>query len=152
MPYVQRMLRRFLNVANVWLKPQTFLTATSKKKVASASIVVGAEAANVINVAVQLKSADGKDVAYRAGMGFYLSSDADGDTIEASGPDSWAIGTDGILLPDGGDSLISGVVISEVDGDIDIDMTHSGADTFYLNLLVDGEVYTSDAITFDATT
>jgi len=150
--YVPRMLRKFLNQSHVWSKAQTFLTATAKKQVASASFVVGAEAANVINVGIQLKAQDGSDIAYRAGMGFYLSSDANGDTIEANGPDSWAIGTDGILLPDGGDSLISGVVISEVDGDIDIDMTHSGADTLYLNLLVDGEVYTSDAITFDATT
>jgi hypothetical protein len=150
--FVERMLRKFLNGSHVWRKAQTFLTATEKKQVASASFVVGAETANVINVGIQLKARDGTDVAYRAGMSFYLSSDANGDTIESSGVDSWAIGTDGILIPDGGDSLVSGVVISEVDGDIDIDMTHAGADTFYLNLLVDGEVYTSAVITFDATT
>ena len=150
--FVPRMLRTFLSKSHVWQKPQTFLTSAGKKKAVSASFTVGTEAANVINVAVQLKSHDGSDIAYRAGMPIYLSSDANGDTIEGSGPDSWAIGTDGILLPDGGDSLISGVVISESDGDIDINMTHAGADTFYLNVVVDGVVYTSGAITFDETT
>jgi hypothetical protein len=119
----------------------------------AAVFTVGAEAANVINVAIQLNDANGSAVASRCGLKMYLSSDENGDTIEGNGPDSWAIGTDGILLPDGGDSLISGVVISEVDGDIDIDLTHAGEDTFYMNLVLpNGKVVTSGAITFDATT
>lgn len=119
---------------------------------ATASFTIGTEAANVINVGIQLKDGLGQDLNHRCGLKMYLSSDANGDTIEGSGPDSWAIGTDGILLKDGGDSLISGILISESDGDIDLNMTHVGADTFYLNLVMPGtgKVVTSVAITFDA--
>jgi len=120
----------------------------------TATMVVGTEAANVINVAIQLKDGAGSDLAYRCGLNFYLSSDVNGDTLETSGPDAIAIGTDGILIKNGADSLISGFLISEADGDIDINMTHAGADTFYLNLVnpLTGKVITSSVITFDATT
>ena len=151
--YVSRVLRQFMGRSHNWEKAQTFLNNDGKKVCNEVTITVGTEAANVINVAIQLKAQDGTDIAHRAALKMYLSSDANGDTIETSGPDSWAIGTDGILLPDGGDSLISGVIISESDGDIDINMTHSGADTFYLNVVTpDGTIHTSGAITFDATT
>lgn len=118
-----------------------------------AKFTIGAESANVINVGIQLKDANGIDVKCRCYVPFFLSSDANGDTIEGSGPDSWAIGTDGILLPDGGDSLISGIALSEADGDIDINLTHAGADTFYLHVVLpNGKLKSSGAITFDATT
>jgi hypothetical protein len=120
---------------------------------ANAVFTIGTEAANVINVGIQLNDANGVALAKRAGLKMYLSSDANGDTIEGSGPDTWAIGTDGIFLPDGGDSLISGILISEADGDIDLDLEHAGADTFYMNIVMpNGDIVTSDAITFDATT
>lgn len=120
---------------------------------ANAVFTVGAEAANEINVAIQLNDAAGTAMAVKSGLRMYLSSDAAGVTIEGSGPDSWAIGTDGILIRDGGDSLISGFLISEADGDIDIDLTHVGADTFYMNVVLpNGSIVTSGAITFDATT
>ena len=119
----------------------------------SATITVGTEAANVINVSIQLVDVNGTALATKAYLPMYLSSDSAGLTIEGSGPDSWAIGTDGILIANGGDSVISGALISEADGDIDINMTHVGADTFYMNLVMpDGRIVTSGAITFDATT
>jgi hypothetical protein len=122
-------------------------------EVASITFTVGTESANVINVAMQLKNAAGTDLAVRAAVPFYLSSDSTGDALEGSGPDSWAIGTDGILIKNGGDSLISGLLISEADGDIDLSLTHSGVDTFYINaILPNGRISTSGAITFDATT
>lgn len=123
-----------------------------KCKATKASFVVGAEAANVINVAIKLLSEDGTPVNIRTAVPFYLSSDATGDTLEGSGPDTIAIGTDGVLIKSGGDSLITGTLVSEVDGDIDVNLTHAGADTFYLNLVIDGRVFTSGAITMDATT
>lgn len=120
---------------------------------ATATFTVGTETTNVINVAIQLKDANGVDMTAISSIGMYLSSDAAGVAIEASGPDSWVIGTDGILLPDGSDSLISGVLISEADGDIDINLTHVGADTFYMNVIMpNGSISTSAVITFDSDT
>jgi hypothetical protein len=121
-------------------------------RVGGATFTIGTEAANVINVAVQLT--DGTDdIAAAANVRIYLSSVATGLDFEATGPDSWAIGTDGSLLADGGDSVIAGQVVSEADGDFDLDITKSGADTFYLVVVLpNGGIAVSGAITFDATT
>lgn len=151
--FVPRLLRQFKNKSHVWFKPQTFVNANSTKVPSKVSFTVGAEAANVINVAIQLQGADDVDIDGKAAVQMYLSSDSAGVTIEGSGPDSWAIGTDGIFIANGGDSLISGLLVSEADGDIDMNLTHAGADTFYMNVITpDGAVHTSGAITFDATT
>ena len=119
-------------------------------KIASATITVGAEAANVINVAIQLKDAAAADLARRGFVQAYLSDDANGDSIVATAPDTVAIGTDGLYIP-----LISAKrfdLVSEADGDIDINITKSGADTFYLVLIIGDKLTVSGAITFDATT
>lgn len=135
----------------------TEVTATAAElnildgQAAGATITVGAETTNVINVTIQLLDANGADLAKKAGVKMFLTSDDTGNALEAAGPDSWEVGTDGILIPDGDDSVISGLLISEADGDIDLNLTHSGADTFYLNLVMpNGDIVTSDAITFDA--
>ncbi len=77
----------------------------------------------------------------------YLSSDAGGDALAAA-PDSALIGTDGLAIP-----LVASrtfLLVSETDGDIDLNITKAGgAATYYLNLVMpDGRVVTSDAITF----
>ena len=119
----------------------------------SATMVVGTEALNVINVTVQLEDGAGDDMARASCIAFYLSSDADGQVLEGTGPDTIAIGTDGVIIPSGGDSVITGMLVSEADGDIDLDITKTGADTFYLNLVMpDGSLSTSGVITFDSTT
>lgn len=66
----------------------------------AASFVIGAEAVNVINVAVQLKDANGADLAVRGSVPAYLSSAATGGSLTASAPSGGcAIGTDGVLMP-----------------------------------------------------
>ena len=164
MTYVERMLRKFLNGTHTWRKAQTFSqpivfsddqtfdTPAGLPKAESATFVIGAEAADVINVAVQLLDSTGTAIAYKAKLnGCYLSSDAAGDALEATAPDAIAIGTDGSIFKSGGDSLHLFDLRSEVDGDIDLDITEAtGADTVYLNVVIDGVVYTSDAITFAA--
>lgn len=110
--------------------------------------VIGAEAGNVINVGIQLNDAGGTALATRASVLAYLSDDANGDSINATAPDGgWAIGTDGLLIP-----LIAGKcaqLVSEADGDIDINITESGADTWYLILVLpNGLLVASAAITF----
>lgn len=121
-------------------------------KPAKVKMTVGAEADNVINVALVFQTENGVTVNCATGAQVYLSSDAAGDTIEGSGPDAWAIGTNGIFLKNGGDSLISGYIVSESTGLADLNLTHAGADTFYLCVIVDGRRFVSSVITFDATT
>ena len=115
--------------------------------VATASITVGAEAADVINVAIQLKDARGQDLGVRGSLLAYISDDAEGDDVAATAPDTVAIGTDGLAI-----ALVTGkcfLLTSEVDGDIDIDITENGVDTFYLHLVMpDGSLVSSGAITF----
>lgn len=113
------------------------------------SFTIGAEAANVINVGIQLKD-KGLDVAERVSVLAYLSDDANGDSVAGSAPTTVAIGTDGVAIP-----LVAGkcfLLTSEADGDIDIDITLSaGADTWYLVIVLpDGRLVPSGAITFAA--
>lgn len=115
----------------------------------AASFVIGAEAGNAINVAVQLQDGNAADLAVRGSVLAYLSDDANGDSIAASAPDGgWAIGTDGLLIP-----LVAGKaaqLVSEADGDIDVNITHAaGALTVYLILVLPtGKLVASAAITF----
>lgn len=118
-----------------------------------ADFVIGTEAANVINVGVQLKDAvEGRDVTRSTSVGFYLSANSDGSTLTGTAPDALAIGTDGLLLLNGGDVLTNGDVVSESDGDIDLNITHAaGALTYYLVLVMPtGRLVISPAITFAA--
>lgn len=114
-----------------------------------ADITVGTEASNVINVAVQLLDRDnGNEIGERAAVGFYLSDDANGDSIAtAAASGGIAIGTDGLMIEWTTDK--AGLLVSESDGDIDIDITEVGVDTWYLILVFpDGKLKASGAITF----
>ena len=112
-----------------------------------AVITIGVEAGDVINVAIQLKDARYEDLAVRASVFAYISDDAEGDDVAVTAPDTVAIGTDGVAIP-----LVTGKafqLVSEVDGDIDINITENGVDTWYLNIVMpDGSIVTSPAITF----
>lgn len=118
-------------------------------QVAGATFTIGSEAADVINVGIQLTDAAGSDMATRAGVDFYLSDSATGDTVVAAAT-SLAIGTDGVAIEYVSNS--AGKLISEADGDIDLDIGDaSGAATYYLVLLMpNGSLVVSDAITFAA--
>lgn len=116
-------------------------------QVASATFTIGDEATNAINVAIQLKDAAGNDMATRAALPWYLSSDANGDAVAAATSGGIAIGTDGLLLE--WTNNISGYVISEADGDIDVTLTETSTGTWYLVLVLpNGSLAVSDAITF----
>ena len=114
-----------------------------------ATFTIGAEAANVINVAIQLQDGAGNDLATSAAVGFYLSDEAAGTTIVAAAT-SLAIGTDGVAIENISNS--AGMLISEADGDIDLNIgDNSGAATYYLVLIMpSGRLVISDAITFAA--
>jgi len=117
--------------------------------VGGAVMTVNAEAANVINVGIQLNDADGNAMAQAASVVAYLSADAAGQTIATAHSSSPAIGTDGLLQ-----ALVTDLTFlltSEADGDIDIDFTETGALTVYLCIVLpDGSLSISDAITHAA--
>ena len=119
-----------------------------QKALGTPTFTVGSESGNVINVAVQLNDRDGNALAQRANVYAYLSDDANGDSITATAPDGGvAIGTDGVLDAVTADKSFR--LTSESDGDIDIDITESGAATWYLVVVLpDGTLAVSDAITF----
>ena len=118
--------------------------------VAGATFTIGAEAANVINVGIQLTDANDDDVAVRSTLYAYLSDDANGDSIVATAPDGGvAIGTDGLADPVTANK--SFMLTSESDGDIDINITEAGTKTAYLVLVLpNGKRVVSDAITHAA--
>lgn len=109
---------------------------------------IGSEAANAINVAIQLTDRkNGGDIAERVALMWYLASNATGDAIATAPDGGIAIGTDGLLIEH--TNNVAGMVVSEVDGDIDVTITESTAKSFYLVLVApDGKLYPSAAITF----
>lgn len=113
-----------------------------------AKFTIGTEAANAINVAVQLLDREnGNEIASRVGMAWYLAGDANGNTIASAPSGGIAIGTDGLLLE--WTANVSGWVVSEADGDIDVVITDTGTPTVYLVLIApDGKLLISGAITF----
>ena len=113
-----------------------------------ASFVIGAEGANVINVGIQLKYDKSRVDSVRRACHAYLSDDANGDSIVATAPSGTVvIGTDGVLL-DIGAAKKHFFLISESDGDIDINITEAGVKTLYLVLVLGGRLIPSAAITF----
>jgi hypothetical protein len=115
--------------------------------VCGATFTIGAEASNAITVNVQLTDQNGADLAARGHVGWFLSSDANGDAKAAAASGGVAVGTDGHIT-----ALVTGVsgwAFSESDGDIDIVITDTTVRTVYLNILLpDGSVVTSGAIAF----
>lgn len=110
---------------------------------------IGAEAADIINVAIQVNDQHGKALSEVAALDFYLADDALGLTPSTSAPAGGiAIGTDGALIETVAD--LAGTMITEADGDIDIDITNATTTpTFYLVVrLPTGGLAISDAITF----
>lgn len=113
-----------------------------------AKFTVGTEGSNAINVAIQLMDRyNGNEIGERIALPWYLSGDANGDAVSAAPSGGIAIGTDGLLLE--WTNNISGLVISEADGDIDVTLTETSTPTFYLVLVApDGKLLVSGAITF----
>lgn len=140
-------------VTNKVIAPSSLKAALNDKLAGApwnAVITVGEEAANKINVALQLKDVAGADLAVRGGVKAYLSDDANGDSIIATAPSGGiAIGTDGLAIPIVAGKYID--LVSESDGDIDIDITEEGAKTFYLIVVLpNGKLVASGAIAFTA--
>lgn len=114
-----------------------------------ASFTIGDETNDVINVVIQLKDGTANQSGIRH-IQAYLSDNDDGSTIAGTAPDGGvAIGSEGLAIP-----LIAGkafTLVTNADGEVDLDIEESGADTWYLVLLLpDGSILVSDALTFAA--
>lgn len=111
------------------------------------SITVGAEAGDARAITIQLKDANGNDIAYREMVDLYLFADADGAAfVTTGGSTGIAIGTDGALLAVVAKKAF--VAISEADGDIDLTWTDTGTEAAYLAVrLPTGRLVFSSALT-----
>ena len=116
-------------------------------QVAGVTYVVGAEGGDVINLGLQLTDAAGADMATVCALPFYMSTDSAGKDVATTGTTTVAVGTDGGIYPSGDDSTIAGLVVSEADGDIDLDFGDTSSITLYFNLILPtGAIATSAAI------
>lgn len=120
-------------------------------RVGGASFTIGAEASNAINVAVQLTDAKGDALDERVCVTAFLSDASTGDSISGTAPaTSVAIGTDGSIIGTLATDL-AWIIQAEAGGSFDLDITETGADTWYLVVVLpDGTQVVSDAITFAA--
>lgn len=119
-------------------------------QVAGATIVVGADAGTTVAVTIQFTDAAGADMATPVAVPWYYATDALGlDAMTVAHDGGTAIGVDGALI-ESVDNL-SGLIISEADGDADIVATDAGAFTSYLVLVMpNGSLVVSAVMTHDA--
>lgn len=130
--------------------PQGTVFEIAKDIDLDAVITVGAEDTNVVAVAIQfIDRANGAEIGEAVCVPFYFSSDAAGQAISAATDGGVAIGTDGLLQEF--TANVAGLMTSEADGDVDLEITDSGDFTQYLNLVMpNGRIVTSGVITFAA--
>ena len=110
------------------------------------TITVAAENTNVINVDIDALDATGDNVDRAVSFIAWVSDTAATD-IAGTVPDTVAAGTNGSVAA----LITSGLLVVTTDssGNVDIDITEDGADTWYLNILLpNGRVESSGAITF----
>lgn len=112
------------------------------------TFTIGAEAANVITVNVQVNDELGTAATVPCSGLFYLASDSAGlDIIANDAALSVAAGTDGSLTDLETDGPYH--YTTEADGDLDVAITKTDAGTVYLVMVnPDGTITVSDAITF----
>lgn len=114
-----------------------------------ASITVGAEATNVINVAIALKNDRRKAIVGARYVKVYLSDAATGIGLTATTmTGSPAIGTLGTII----NTTVTKKmweILTDANGNFDLNVGDSGTPTFYLVVLFpDGTIQVSSAITF----
>lgn len=142
---IARLLNRILTDID------SLISNIDARQAETATITVGAEDTNTINVAVVLKDVNGTAVESLQGVSIFLSDDSGGIGLTSTAPSgAFAIGTDGAILgahAAGKDAWVQ----TEADGTFDITITEAGAATWYLVVqLPNGKQIVSDEITFAA--
>lgn len=116
------------------------------------AFVIGSETGEVINVGIQVKDADGDNVAAALPLLCFVCSDALGETVEAIPDVTVAVGTDGEITV----TRVANedfTLVTEATGHADLDFTDAGAgaETGYLAIrLPNGTYVVSDALTWTA--
>ena len=109
----------------------------------TATITAAAQSGNNRKITVQLQNCRGRDLGVRAGIGIYVSSNANGDD-HASGL-TIQNATTGILVGDDAVSDAAGLLV--------FDLNSTVAGNWYVVLVMaDGSLVVSDVITFTGTT
>lgn len=114
---------------------------------AAVAFTVGAEASNAINIAVQVKNAQGQNLKARTVLRGFLSTTASGGVVGTAPSGGVAAGAAGQVLP-----LVAGKqfdVVTSATGAANVVLTEASTGTFYLNLILpDGTIAVSGAATF----
>lgn len=115
----------------------------------SVAFTIGEEGGDVINVACQVKDADGANMDGVLNVLAFLTDSSGGLDIAATAPDGGvAAGTNGKILV----QVVAGKMFwlqTNEAGQVDINITESGADTWYLLVNLIGTIFvTSGAINF----
>lgn len=115
-----------------------------------ATIGVGADAGTTVTVTVQFTDQNGDDMAVPVAVPWYYSTDAAGlDAMATAHDGGTAISGDGALIE--WTANLSGLMISEADGDVTIVATDAGAFTSYLVLqMPNGSLVISAVMTHEA--
>lgn len=129
------------------VQEETHLRSQGDLRQLTATITVGAEAADVRAITIQFQGGPGHDLNYRITVPVVVLADANGDAFATTGGSTGiAIGTDGALI-----ALVAKKVflaISEADGDLDLTWTDTGTEVAYLGLVMpDGRLILSAALT-----
>lgn len=114
-----------------------------------ASITIGAEGGNVINVAVRLQDNRRKNITSRVFVNAYLADANTGLPLSVTAPNGTvAIGTNGTII----EEMVTKKkwhILTDASGRFDLNIGDSGTPTFYLVIVMpDGSVQVSNAITF----
>lgn len=130
---------------------ETAVDALEANQAVGCTLTVGAEAANVVNVAGQMVDINGTAVAAVQVVHVFISDASTGIGVAATAPDGGvAIGTDGTILV----AEVAGKVVllqTDADGAFDIDVTESGSDAFYTAVVLpNGKMSVSAVMTFTA--
>lgn len=110
---------------------------------------IGDEAENVINVAVQLKDIAGAEIKGATMCRVWLSDEVGGALCETAPSGTVVVGDAGAIIA----SLTAKthlLVVTDADGKFDLDITEAGAKELYVNVEVQGHVYSSEKVTFAA--
>ena len=116
-------------------------------QVANAVYTITPEATDVVKLAIQLNDAAGVAMAIPSCLRWYLSSDAAGQVIAAAPSSGIAIDVDGLLQEF--TANVAGMVTSEADGDISLDIEDNTTRNIFFNMVMPtGAIVTSAVLAF----
>ena len=107
---------------------------------------VGAEDANAISITININSINANAIAGRFLAHAWISDDAGGgeSAVTPDGATTWTTGTQLASVT----TKKRWLAITSAAGEAVLSITHSAAQTWYINVEIDGRVWTSEAIAF----